>query len=182
MELTTIAKPYAKAINDIATSGNNFDSWQTTLDGLGAISTSTEGKEFISSPKLSFENKTKFITGALSSIIGRDTNEQENNLVALLVSNDRIAASSSIAELFSNFAASVGNKSKKISVISAYELSSDEQTKITADLKQKFGCEIILETSIDASLVGGVVIKDGDKVIDTTISASIEKLAACLDK
>jgi F-type H+-transporting ATPase subunit delta len=180
MELTTIAKPYAKAISEIAIAGNQLDSWQATLDGLSFISTDANSKEFISSPKTSFDDKVKFITQTLSSILNRNISKNENNLITLLVSNNRINASSSIAELFSDFSASVGDKSKKISVISAYELTSDEQTKISTDLKQKFSCEIVLDVSINDSLVGGVVIKDGDKVIDTSISASVEKLAACL--
>jgi F-type H+-transporting ATPase subunit delta len=181
MEQATIAKPYAAAIYEIAASDNNFQSWQTSLAGLGAISNDNESKEFISSPKLSHEDKVKFITAALSSIIKRDTNTQENNLINLLVENNRVNVSSNIAELFENLAGSV-NKTKKISIISAYALSDDEESKIMSDLQDKFACDIVLDVSIDSNLVGGIVIKDGDKVIDTSISASIEKLAACLSQ
>lgn len=182
MELTTIAKPYAGAIYEIAqsnTGGNTFEAWQKTLDSLGAMSLSAESRELISSPKLSKEQKVAFIEQTLASITGKEVSAFEHNFVNLLIDNDRFIASSSIASLFKALATS-GNKSKNISVISAYELTTAEQESITAALTQKFACDIVLETSVDANLVGGIIVKDGDKVIDLSISASVEKLAACL--
>lgn len=181
MELTTIAKPYAKAIYQIASSDNSFESWQHSLDILGAIATDSDSQNLISSPSVNDAKKIDFINKAFASINGNDANEKEKNLISLLVANNKILASQSIANLFGDFVSEVGKSGKKITVFSAYELSADEKDKLSADLKQKFATEITLETMVDTSLVGGVVIKDGDKVIDLSISASVEKLAACLN-
>lgn len=179
MELTTIAKPYAKAINEIATANGNYDNWKTTLDSLAMISKDSLSVDFINSPSFSNADKVSFLTKSLTSIIGRDTSKEENNFMTLLVDNNRVNVSSGIAELFSNFAT---NNNKHISVISAYDLEESEKSQLVDTLKKKYNCEIILDVSVNKELVGGIVIKDGDKVIDLSITASAEKLAACLAK
>jgi len=179
MELTTIAKPYAKAINDIAVAAGNFDSWKNTLDILAIISKDSVASDFIYSPKSNNADRVKFISSTLGAALGRDTTSEENNFVKLLIVNNRMKVSSSIAELFNSFAT---NTIKKISIISAYDLSESEKSQIAEILKKKYNCEIVLNIAIDASLVGGVVVKDGDKVIDLSVNAGVEKLAACLAK
>jgi F-type H+-transporting ATPase subunit delta len=72
------------------------------------------------------------------------------------------------------------NKSKNFKVISAYELSEDEQKAIVKDLTSKHKTTVSVETEIDVTLKGGVIIKEGDKVIDTSIKAKVDALGVSL--
>jgi F-type H+-transporting ATPase subunit delta len=55
-------------------------------------------------------------------------------------------------------------------------LSDKEEKQIVSDLADKYAANVNIDTSIDASLVGGIVVKDGDKVIDMSIQARINEL------
>ncbi|SFV70020.1 ATP synthase delta chain [hydrothermal vent metagenome] len=177
MELQTVAKPYAKALNALATQNNSFIGWQEYLKALTSVVENEQMKQFVNSPNISLDKKKTFVNTLLEKLLSRKLTKQELNFVDLLVTNNRLIASVYILELFNNFGV---NAVRTIEVISAYKLSKEEEKSLMSFLAKKFDCEIILNIVIDSSLLSGLVIKDGDKVIDLSIHARIEELSACL--
>lgn len=69
---------------------------------------------------------------------------------------------------------------RRVSVSSAVELSAESLTSIKASLVSSLGCDPILETRIDPSLIGGVVIRVGDTVYDGSLKTQVKQLRARL--
>ena len=65
-------------------------------------------------------------------------------------------------------------------VTSAYPLSETQQQAMIEALKKKLGCDVTLVTAIDETLIGGVIIKAGDLVIDGSTQARLNSLASAL--
>jgi F-type H+-transporting ATPase subunit delta len=177
MELTVVAKPYAKALSEVALADGSYNDWQQLLAALSAIVADDATGYFISAPSTTSANKTAFFQQSLTSVLARDLTAKEQNFIDMLIKNNKVLAASGIAQLFNNL---VTTGSKNIKVLSAYELDTNEKENLIQSLNTKYGCEVNLDVEVDNNLSAGVVIKDGDKVIDLSISARTAVLAARL--
>jgi F-type H+-transporting ATPase subunit delta len=106
-------------------------------------------------------------------------NDAGKNLVHLLVRNGRLVALEDIAEQFENLRAGE-EQTINAQVESALPVSEAHQQKIAQALEKRLGRKVTLEVSTDASLIGGAVIRAGDLVIDGSVKARLEKLAAAV--
>lgn len=179
MELTTIAKPYANAIFEIAQQDGFYASWKEVLEVGVSIVDDAMMRAFIASPSYSKAKKIEVITTVLKSALGRVLNNQEITLISLLLKNNRISVLPSILELFSA-KTDFSSDAKAFQVISAYTLSAAEEKKITRNLSDKYNTTVSIDTEVDENLVGGVVIKEGDKVVDLSVKARLEELSSRL--
>ena len=59
-------------------------------------------------------------------------------------------------------------------------VSADDLSRIKTKLKSKYHCEIVLDTKVDASLIGGLIVKVGDEVIDASVRTRLDKLSNVL--
>ena len=179
MELSTIAKTYAQEIFEIAGQSKSVLSWSDFLAAASAIMADKNTKAFIASPGKSKDQKFDLISALIGKITSRELSKQESAFINLILNNDRSSVISSIADAFES-AVSNANKSKNFKVISAFELSEAEQKAIVEDLTSKHKTTVAVETEIDKTLKGGVIIKEGDKVIDTSIKAKVDALSVSL--
>ena len=179
MELSTIAKPYAQAIFEIAGQSNSVSDWSNFLAVASAIMSDKNTKSFIASPSKSKHQKFDLISTLIGKTTSRELSKQESAFINLILNNSRSGAISSIATAFES-SVSNANKSKNFKIISAFELSEAEQSVIVEDLTITHKTTVSIETEIDKKLKGGVIIKEGDKVIDTSIKAKVDALRASL--
>ncbi len=177
MDLMTVAKPYAKALGRIANKNNNCATWLVFLETLVTVTNNDKIISFVNSPTKTTADKILLVKKILTSIIKKELTAEENNLIILLIENSKLTLSSYILQEFSSYYANV---TKKIDVISAYELNKNEQDVIIDVLEKKFNKKINLNLIVNKTLIGGVVIKNGDKVVDLSINARINTLNACL--
>jgi len=148
MELSTIAKPYAQAIFEIAEQSNSVLGWSDFLAAATVIMADKNTKTFIASPSKSKNQKFDLISALIARMTSKDLSKQEAAFINLVLNNDRSSAISSIANVFES-TVSNANKSKNFKVISAYELSEDEQKAIVKDLTSKHKTTVSVETEID---------------------------------
>jgi len=176
-DFTTAARPYARAVYQQAQETSSVDSWGDALALLAAVSSDEAMGAIIENPQLSREKKGE----QLIVVVADKLNEQQKNLVKLMAENGRLQALPDVAEQFEVFRADTEGKIDA-EVVSAFELSGEQQNTIIETLKKKLGREVSLTTSIDASLIGGVVIKAGDTIIDGSMKAQLEALALTLSR
>ncbi|MGL4274494.1 MAG: F0F1 ATP synthase subunit delta, partial [Pseudomonas paracarnis] len=101
------------------------------------------------------------------------------NFIHVIAENDRLPLLPEIAALFDLYKAEA-EKSVDVEVTSAFALNQEQQDKLAKVLSARLNREVRLQASEDASLIGGVVIRAGDLVIDGSIRGKIAKLAEAL--
>lgn len=174
-ESITVARPYAQAAFDQARKLGNIKGWSDMLQAAAQAVVNTEVRAVITSPRV-IQSQLQALMLALSSA---KANGPESNFINLLVENQRLTLLPEIAALFEILRA---NEEKNIDVLvtSAFELSEAQKQKITATLKKRMGREIRLSTKIDRELLGGAIIRAGDKVIDGSARSQLSELANAL--
>ena len=179
MELSTIAKPYAQAIFEIAEKNDSLSEWSELLSTASAIMADNATQAFIASPGTSKDQKIELICTLLEKATSRELSKQESALINIVLNNGRTDAFGSISSAFDS-AVSNANQSKNFQVVSAFELTETEEKAIIEDLTSKHKTTVIVDTVVDETLKGGVIIKEGDKVIDTSIKAKVDALSVSL--
>ena len=179
MELSSIAKPYAQAIFEVAEQSNTISSWSDFLATASAVMSDESTKAFIASPGKSKNQKYDLISALIAKASSKDLSKQESALISLILKNDRSTVIESIASAY-EMTVSNANQSKNFKIISAFELSESEKKAIIDDLTSKHKTTVSVETKVDETLKGGIIIKDGDKVIDTSIKARVDALSVSL--
>jgi len=179
VELTTIAKPYANAVFEIAEQNKSHSDWRGVLEAGAELANDENMQAFIASPSTTSENKAQAVAAVFKSILGRALSKEETIFVTLLLDNGRISALPSMLESF-DIMSNLSSDAKAFHVVSAYKLSAAEEKQIVSDLSDKYSTTVSIDTEVDESLVGGVVIKEGDKVIDLSIKARVDELGSRL--
>jgi F-type H+-transporting ATPase subunit delta len=171
-ELSTLARPYAEAAFKSANQANNVKEWSDALLFLSAISSDADLSEIINNPRISKDK----LTGLLLDICQDQINNQVTNLVKLLVQNRKLKLLPTISVLFEAHKAEEEGYIN-VDLFSAYQLTKAEQNKYNAMLEKLLNKKVITSVSVDKSLIGGVLAKAGDKVIDGSIRGQINQLA-----
>lgn len=173
-EATSLARPYAKAVFELAQEKGAFNDWSERLQALAQVTENETVRQAIATPSVDKKQLVDAILAAAGS-----EGEETRNLVALLAENGRLTAVSEMAEQFDALRAEA-EKITQAEVVSATELSDSQRDAIAARLKEKLGTEVTLTTSIDESLIGGAIVRAGDLVIDGSVRAKLERLASSL--
>ena len=171
-ERTTTARPYAKAIFALARKSNRL---AETSEGLLRAATTVADPRvhaLLGSPHVTAPQLSELVNG----IAGAALDENGRNFVSLLAQNRRLGFLPEIAALFEQMKAEVEN-AVDVEVVSASQLSSDQESRYAAALQKKLGRQVRLHTRVDGSLLGGAVLKAGDLVIDGSIKGRLERLA-----
>jgi len=176
-EYTTSARPYARAIYALANETSSVDGWGEALALLAAVASDARMQDLLDQPRLSKEQKGELMLKVISDKL----NQQQQNLVRLMAENDRLKALPEVAHQFEIYRAEAEGK-VEAEVISAFALSSEQEQAITAMLKSKLGRDVSITTSTDESLIGGVIIKAGDTIIDGSMKSQLESLAINLSR
>ena len=176
-DFTTAARPYANAVYDTARENNALESWSDALANLASVINDSQMSELLDNPELGKLQKGEL----LIQVLGDKLTDQQQNLVKLMAENGRLKLMPDVVEQFEVARAKAENKIDA-EVISAYELTAEQTNELVNTLKNKLGCDITLTTTIDESLIGGVVIKAGDTIIDASMKSQLDSLALSLGR
>lgn len=176
-ELKTLARPYAEAVFTLAKDRGELQQWSEALRLLAHVATDERIIELASDPRVSTER----LAGLLLDIASGSLSEDGKNFVRLLVENRRLTLMSAIAIQFERLRADAEGIIE-VHASAAFELSEAQLKQITQAVKKKLGREVKLNASIDKSLIGGIVIRAGDLVIDGSVTGHLRDLAAQLHK
>jgi F-type H+-transporting ATPase subunit delta len=173
-EITTIARPYAKAAFDFAIEKNAVDSWAEMLNFAAMVSENETIKPLLSGALASNKLAELFI-----NVCGEQVNEQAQNLLKVMAENGRLEALPAVSQLFVGLR-NEWAKEVEASVVSATELTVEQQQEISVSLEKRLTRKIKLNCSTDASLIAGVIITAGDLVIDGSVRGKISRLSDTL--
>ena len=174
-ETSTLARPYAQAVFNLAKADNTLTAWSETLSVLKEITADDLMLKLINNPEVNDEQCIALIMDICSGQL----NEQEHNFLKVAAENGRLEVIPMIADSFEALRAEEEG-SIEAHVISAYAVSATQQKSIAAALKKRLGREITITTQIDKSLLGGIIIRAGDIVIDGSAKSQLEKITLSL--
>ena len=175
-ELSTLARPYAKAAFQAAVDASNLQAWSTMLSVASNVAQQDQVEDVLSNPSLTGVQQAQIFIDVCGDIL----NEAGQNLINVLAENKRIALLPQIFEQFEHLKAEL-EKAVDVEIISAFEVADDTKQKLTQALKAKLEKDVRVTTSVDSTLVGGAIIRAGDLVIDGSLKGKLAKLAEAMN-
>ncbi|MGR3757344.1 MAG: F0F1 ATP synthase subunit delta [Tranquillimonas sp.] len=167
---TGIAQRYATAIFELAREAGSLDKLAADMDTLdAALSESPDFRSLISSPVYSRDDQQNAIS-ALSARM--ELSELVANTLRLMASKRRLFV---LPQLIVALRERIARERGEISadVVSAKELTDGQRAKLSETLKAAMGRDVTLNTTVDDKLIGGLVVKVGSKMIDTSIRTKL---------
>ncbi|MEH6604656.1 MAG: F0F1 ATP synthase subunit delta [Pseudomonadales bacterium] len=175
-ELSTLARPYAKAAFEFARDASSLAEWSTMLATAAQASQQDKLAELLSSPALTSAQQAK----TLADVCGDALNDKGLNFISALADNKRLALLPYIQQQF-ELLRSQQEQRVDVEVISAFELTEQEQTRLREALTRKLSREVDMQSRVDAGLLGGVIVRAGDTVIDGSVRGRLTKLVDAIN-
>lgn len=174
-ELATLARPYAKAAFELAKSADRLNQWSRALNQLASLVGTPELREFIGSPVVADVQKAY----SLFQLFDESPGEEIRRFINVLAENQRLELIPEITEIFEQRRAEE-DKVLEVELVSAVELTAAETTTFEDALSKRFARDITLTQTVDPEIVGGVVIRAGDTVLDNSVRGKLNKMQEAL--
>jgi F-type H+-transporting ATPase subunit delta len=174
-ELATLARPYAAAVFKRAKETQATAKWSQSLAFMSAVLRNEDISVVVDNPKV---NKQR-LSALMLDICQGHVNEENENFLKLLVHNNRLSLLPTIAKLFEAYKAE-DEGYVEVEVLTAYALSKEAKQDFTATLEKTLGKKIHMNVTVDKSLIGGVLVRAGDRVIDGSIRGRLQHMQKAL--
>lgn len=174
-ELTTTARPYARAIFELANESGTLTEWSESLAFLGAVVSNEDISELLDNPTMTRQTAAN----AVIDVCDGKLDDKAQNLVKQLAEYDRLETLPVISVLFEEMKDQAQGMVEAV-VTSAQELTEEEQSAIAEALQKRLGREVKIVSEIDESILGGAIIRAGDFVIDGSIQGRLRGITQSL--
>jgi F-type H+-transporting ATPase subunit delta len=173
--VTTLARPYAKAAFELADADNATGSWNDMLDLASTLVSEDAMANLLQSPKVSNSQLVQI----LSDVAGEAFNDRFRDYLSVLAENKRFPLLPEIATLYQRLREEA-DKLLRVKVVSAFALDESQAKRLKDALARRFEREILLESEVDSSVIGGAVVYAGGQVIDGSLKDRLTKLSNSL--
>src|SRR2546421_1116247 len=168
---STSARRYARAIFELAQEKGEIDAWSTRLDAVQALLSEERARGVLSNPTIPPAQRQQVLDGLASRALGKEG----LNLARLLVASRRVSAIGGIVAEFARLAdEAVGRV--RATATTAVELSPADTRRVSNELTERLGKEVVLEVHVDPAIMGGMVLQFGDRVIDASVAGRLQQL------
>lgn len=165
---------YAIALFDLAREGKTIDRVEADLATVrDALTESDDFRTLTSSPLVARSAAVKAVTG-VADRLGLDPTTR--SFLGVLAENNRLAALPQITRAFRTLAARHRGETSA-EVTSAHPLTDDQVTELKQQLRQRVGRDVSVDLSVDPSILGGLVVRIGSQMIDSSIRTRLNTLA-----
>ena len=174
-EYSTIARPYAQAVFELAKEQDRLQQWSEMLRLAAMVVADSNVKSLIGNPRVDKQQLMDLILG----VCGECLDDNARNFLAVLAENGRLGLLPIMAEQYEAYRAEE-EKIVQAELISAFPVNEEQQQKIAAALKARLGREVSLNCKTDQTLLGGAIIRAGDMVIDGSVTGHLNRFANAL--
>ena len=175
-ELSTLARPYAKAAFEYAVDAKDLQGWSDGLALAASVAQQPAVEKLLSSPSATTVEQAK----AVQDICGDALATACQNFISILSENRRLQLLPHISQQFETMKANL-EKAVDVDIVAASDLDAAQQQTLSDALSAKLERKVNLQVSLDKSLLGGAIIRAGDTVIDGSIRGRLTKLAESLN-
>jgi len=174
-ELSTLARPYAKAVFELAQAGKCFPVWSQQLAAIAEAVAVPAVAKAIRAPGVAKAELSAVLVEALGNML----NAEGKSLLKLLTENGRLSIAPSLAAQYEQLRAEAEAR-VLVEITTAAPVAEAQQSALTAAVTKKLNRAVDISWATDASLITGARIKAGDLVIDGSASGELERLKAAL--
>jgi len=174
-EPSTIARPYAEAAFRLADAQGKLADWSAVLANLSVVAADPRVREAISDPNFPAAK----VAGLFISVLAGKLTREAENFVRVLAENGRLDV---LAEIRTQYEALKNEREGTVEaeVYTAFEMDQAQIADLVSRLEKKTGRKVKTRVSVDKSLIGGVKVVIGDKVIDGSVRAQLAALENAL--
>lgn len=168
------ARRLAEAAFDVARSSETLDIWEEQIAAVTAILSEARLRRAFASPVVAREQKESMLLGAFP-----DLDVRVRNFLALLVRQDKVDL---LPDILTTFHALL-NEYRGIQIVeitSSEPLDQADRDRVAARLASYLGKEVVIEARVDPSIIGGLVARIGDMVLDGSVRGRLERLRTAL--
>lgn len=174
-EKSTVARPYAKAVHELAAEKGDADAWSGLLEVAAKAAADPGFQDLLNDPKVSESDLAELILG----ICGDRAHELGRNFLRVVAENDRLAWLPEIQVEYERLRAEAENV-VDVEISSAVPLTDDQQDQYAQALRKRLGKSVRLHCEVDESLLGGAVIRADDLVIDGSLRGRLDRLVTAV--
>jgi F-type H+-transporting ATPase subunit delta len=175
-DLSTLARPYAKAVFELARDAGTLKDWSVQLAAIAAAVADPQLGRLIGHPALD--------RGALAELLGKalkELNGEGRSLLKLLADNGRLKSAGFIAQQYEALRAEAESR-VDVEITSAAPVEAAQQDALAKAIKKRLSRDVAIDWKTDEALVAGAVIRAGDLVIDGSVRGELERLRSALTR
>ena len=171
MSAGQVARVYARALFDAASDANAVEAVRVDLEGfVTALEASGALRSVLSDPQIDVSAKQRVVAE-----ITREGQPLVANALQLLLQRGRLSLLSELSDAYDGLAAEAASL-VKVAVTTAFELGPEESKQIVARVEEVTGRHVELTQQVDPGIIGGLVLRVGDVIVDGSLQARIRQL------
>ncbi|MGR8979626.1 MAG: F0F1 ATP synthase subunit delta [Gammaproteobacteria bacterium] len=174
-ELATLARPYAAAVFKRAKETGSTGKWSESLAFIATVLKDKNISAIVDNPKISNDRKSALMLDICSERV----DPEGANFLKLLVQNKRLNLMSYIAGFYEEYKAR-DEGYIEVDVFSAYTLTKEAKDQLASSLEKSLSKKVHMNVTVDKSLIGGVLVRAGDRVIDGSIRGQLKQMQKAL--
>ncbi|OGF51568.1 MAG: ATP synthase F1 subunit delta [Candidatus Firestonebacteria bacterium GWA2_43_8] len=176
MLVKTIAKKYALALYEISKEENKIEEIKETVSNI-ALSTDNRAYRAFSNPKITLKEKE----AEIKRVFGEKLSKEMVSFLTLLVEKKRFIYFTEIAAEFKHIY-DENHGFKTAGIKSAFALSEEQKARVTSALEKRYKSRFLVEYSVEASLLGGMIITIGTEMYDGSLKNRLAEIGNLLLK
>ncbi len=165
------AKRYARAVFELAKQEGQVDEWAARIAAVRDMLTRPEARRVLANPSIAAQRRQD----AAAALLDRSIGPEGVNLARLVVGANRIDDLDRIVAEYELLADEDAGR-VRATATTAVPLSRTDADKLEANLSRRLGREVRLDTQVEPAIIGGLVLRIGDRVIDASVAARLQQL------
>lgn len=172
MAVNDIARVYASSLVDVGKTKGTLLILEEEMKFISDLTKEDpDFSRYLNSPGFSKESKKDFI----KKVLGGKISESTENLIYVMIDNGRQGSIQDVYLAMVDMIDEINNRIR-VEVVSSEKLNDSEVAKIAKEISEKYKKEAIVNIILDSSLLGGIIIKIGDMVIDGSLSKDLKNI------
>jgi F-type H+-transporting ATPase subunit delta len=173
----SLAGRYASALFDLARDERQIETVSKNLDIVkAALAESPDLKAVTTSPLVNRAEAAKAVAATAQSL---DLDPLTTRFLGVLAQNGRLSQLGAVIRTFARLAAGYRGETTA-EVTSAFPLKDDQLAALKANLKARGGTDVAIDAKVDPSILGGIIVRLGSRMIDASIKTKLNTLALAM--
>lgn len=174
-DVTQIARPYARAVFDLAQEAGDLAGWSSRLAALATLVSDASLRPLLAHPRLARAD----LADGLVQALGAASDAPFAGFLRLLVANGRLMTAPTILAQYEALRAEA-EQVLGVAITTAAEVAPEQRQALVSALARRLDRKLAVEWSVDPALIGGALIRAGDTVIDGSLRSGLQRLETVL--